>query len=57
MTAAEKAERLRERARDYELNALAQEERGDATAATSFASIAIALHEYAAIEEDAAEDD
>lgn len=42
-------EQLREKARDYELNALAQADRGDTAAATQFTTIAIALFEVAEI--------
>jgi hypothetical protein len=41
------AERLREKAREYELNRLAAEERGDITAALSFATVALVLYELA----------
>jgi hypothetical protein len=39
------AERLQEKAREYELNKLAAEERGDVHAALCFAAVAIALYE------------
>ena len=41
------AERLQEKAREYELNRLAAEERGDKAAALSFATVAIVLYELA----------
>lgn len=40
-------EKLREKARDYELNALAAKERGDAFGGGYFAAIAITLFEVA----------
>jgi hypothetical protein len=46
------AERLREKAREYELNKLAAEDRHD-PAAPSFATVAVTLYEVA----DALEDD
>lgn len=47
MTAAEAAERLRRKAVDYDLSAVAAKDRGDAASAVSFSLIAIALYEVA----------
>lgn len=46
--ATEAAEKLRERARDYELNAIAARERGNTTLATYWSLVAVALYEVAA---------
>lgn len=42
-------DKLRDKARDYELNALARADSGDTAAATQFTTIAIALFEVAEI--------
>lgn len=42
------ADRLREKAREYELNKLAAEESANTTAAISWAMVAVALYEVAA---------
>jgi hypothetical protein len=41
------ADRLADKGKEYELNALAAEERGDLVTATCFSTIAIAFHEFA----------
>jgi hypothetical protein len=41
---------LREKAREYELNQLAAQERGDKAAALSFATVALVLYELAGLD-------